>query len=107
MVLIIQLIHFSNIISGFFKTNKDGVNLSGDNKKQKGKNTATAIRELENLGKDFEASKDDLQNKISGNKQNGSAPKDDTSGEIAINISAINDILLPGTKTEKKDNNQN
>ena len=102
-----QLIHFSNIMSSFFEVSKQGVNIAGDDQGNNGgakaaTNSAVAQRELENLGKDFESSKEQLRQNIGegGNTNGGSSSDSDSSGEVTLGIATINNILLPETRSD-------
>jgi hypothetical protein len=99
-----QLIHFSNIMSSFFEVNKQGVDIAGDDndKDDSPTNSAVAQRELENLGKDFKDSKDQLQKAVGvGDSGATSGAGSDSSGEVTIGIATINNILLPDAKIDQ------
>lgn len=102
-----QLIHFSNIMSSFFEVNQQGVDIGGDDKSKGGAsktptNSAVAQRELENLGKEFKDSKDQLQKSVGvGDSSGADSSGDDSSGEVTIGIATINNILLPDAKIDQ------
>lgn len=107
-----QLIHFSNIMSSFFEVNKSGVEIADDSKnggkkKKTATNAAVAKRELDNLGKDFQDSKDQLQKAVGVGDSGGPSAGDDSSGEVTIGIATINNILLPEAKTDTKPGTSN
>ena len=96
-----QLIHFSNIISGFFTIGDEGLNVDQNDQKKSSVryNTAAAEREMAEVSGDIDkASQDAINQKIQAVSQDGQKVAD----EITLNVSKINEILLPPIREKKQ-----